>query len=266
MGHGNSRTGITLLGLVILLVIVALGIGMAMMQYSALRTSEIRTGLSEIEKYQSATRMFREKYGYLPGDVPGGLAGQLKFTSRGGAQGRGDGNGLVEGYAYLGGQARGTIQTGEPLFFWEDLYSALLIKEPFTRATDMGLDSDVTADIADYLPEAHMGLADFIYVYSDKGTNYYGVSAVTKIDGTSGDLSSHAGLTAKEAYAIDRKLDDGIANSGRVMAHYVNVGVQDTSSAMPTFAFCYDAASGRYSQSAASQDISCALSFAFVNR
>jgi hypothetical protein len=259
----NGQSGLTLFGFFAVLVVLGLAVGALLTHHSAVRASQARSDISEVEKYQAAAKLFRDKYAYLPGDMPGGLAAKLKFTMRAGARGRGDGNGLVEGYAYLGSQVRGTIQTGEPLFFWEDLYSALLIQQPFTKATDLGLDSDVTDAMEDYLPDT--GAANRIYVYSDKGVNYYGLSAVTKIDGIGGELTSHPGLSASEAYAIDRKLDDGVANSGKVTARYVDNGVQDSpSSATPSYAFCYDAASGRYEQSGG-HDASCALSFVFAS-
>ncbi len=60
-----------------------------------------------------------------------------------------------------------------------------------------------------------------MYVYSLYGQNYFDVSAVTKIYDAVGTNKS-TGVTVQQAYNIDNKIDDGLPQSGSVLAAYVN--------------------------------------------
>ena len=88
------------------------------------------------------------------------------------------------------------------------------------------------AQMALYLPTAKIGLGNYIYVWSGgwgaaswpaaipDGKNYFGLSAITALD--EWEILSNAGLTVAEAYNIDTKIDDGLPQSGKVMAMYLD--------------------------------------------
>ncbi len=263
MRDTESTSGITLAQIAVVIVVIGLFAGMAVIGGSYKSTGEAQKDISQLEKYQSAAADFRSKYGYLPGDLPAALAVQLKFVARDGSAGRGDGNNLLEGNSYSNNKAVGSIQSGEPLFFWEDIYSANLIKDPYDTATDSVPAKDVVgSQLDDYLPDAHIGNGNRIYVYSDGKVNYFGISSVVRINGGFGTIASTPGLTAAQAYDIDKKVDDGIPTSGKVVARYLNVDIQDTSSAVAA-AGCYSKSSTQYSVSHGPAALNCALSFAF---
>lgn len=252
MQNAGFNRGISLVGVAVLLVIGGLIVGAVLVGKHSLRVSEAIGTLAELDKYEAATHAFKDKYSYLPGDIPAALVAQLKFTERSGMQGRGDGNGIVEGYSFSQARMEGAVQTGEPFFFWEDLYSANLIKEAFDTATDAEPGKEITDTLDLYIPDAHMKESNHIYVYSANKINYYGLSSVMKIGGEDGMLTSHPGMTTNDAYDIDSKMDDGIATTGKVVAKYVNETVQN--------APCFDNASGKYLLSSG-QRTNCALSF-----
>ena len=80
-------------------------------------------------------------------------------------------------------------------------------------------------DISLLYPPAKIGNGNYFYVYSGGPTgsdniNYFGMSVATGTDG--GNISSNPGLTVQQAYAIDAKMDDGLAQTGRVVATYLD--------------------------------------------
>jgi hypothetical protein len=89
--------------------------------------------------------------------------------------------------------------------------------------------------LTQWLPTAELGQGVFIYVWSGgvnqftansawsrTGVNYFGLSAVTSIP-RGNEPSGQAGLTVQQAYGIDKKVDDGLPQSGSVTAQYVDV-------------------------------------------
>jgi len=111
--------------------------------------------------------------------------------------------------------------------FWVDLSTAHLIDGSFTTATPTAMQGSAnTSLIGQYLPAAKIGNGGFVYVWnggwvitgsadSGDGNNYFGVSAVT----SSGMVDNEIPLmTVAQAYAMDKKMDDGLPQSGNVIA------------------------------------------------
>lgn len=252
------ESGVTLIQIVIGLVIIGIVAGFALMNASSKKATIAKSEIAQLDKYKTAVADFKEKYSYLPGDIPAALVMQLKFVKRDGTPGRGDGNGQLEGYDYVNSKVADAFQSGEPLFFWEDLFSADMTKEPFNTAADSELPNEVNSlNIAEYLPDAKIGGGNRLYAYGDGKANYIGISAVSKIEVT-GTLTSKPGLTAKQAQEVDTKIDDGAPSTGKVVARYIDTQVQSAPAAQA--ASCYDAASNHYAVAQAGQN--CGLSFA----
>lgn len=266
MSELAARGKITLSRVVAGCVVVGLVAGTALVERNSARSSEMLGDISLVGEFQSAADTFHSKYGYLPGDIPAALAAQLRLTPRDGGDGRGNGNGRVEGMDYSSNHVSGTIQTGEPLFFWEDLSAALLIKGKFESAPDTGIETDVNGtNIREYLPAVHIGKGNYFYIYSDDHANYLGMSAVTKIEAPTGTLVSQPGLTVQEAYEISKKMDDPYPLTGKVVAKFVNRGIQSApfaTAASPDT--CYDTTSKQFSiRQNEGRGMNCALSFEF---
>ena len=245
----------TLAQIVTALVALGLILGTILLFHRSAKMGIVQADMVEVEKYKIAATSFRTKYNYFPGDMPAALAAQLRLVPREGGVGRGDGNHIIEGHVYSTGQATGTVQTGEPLFFWEDLHFTGYIKEVFDIAADREPVSNSTpTKTEDYLPKANMGKDNYIYVYSDNKQNYLGISAGVKIDPVLGNLVSNPGLTAEEAYKIDKKIDDGMPNTGKIIARFVNGTAQNAPLE------CFDKNASHYTDSGKAET-SCALSF-----
>ena len=223
----SFRRGFTLIELSIVLVIIGLIVGGVLVGRDLISAAAMRAQISQIEKIQTATYTFREKYGALPGDISVNAVAQYGFTtpsSRGGGPGRGDGNGLIEGYDYGILAPKDGLSSGEAAWFWEDLTAnSGLLEGKFTTAADTFY--SVNTPLA-YLPAAKINGSDYVYIYTYSNVNYFGLSYVQLLDGN-GAINNYApsnhvnpGLTVQQAYTIDKKIDDGFPLLGNVVARY----------------------------------------------
>lgn len=212
-----------------MLVIIGLIVGGVLVGQDLISSAQVRSVATQIEKYQTAVNTFRAKYNALPGDMDTATASKFGFTPRPGAQGQGDGNGLIEGYdpccaPYVSGSAQ---LYGETVMFWVDLTTANgqnlnLIDSSFNTASFTSPTCSfggVTTEISLCFPVAKMGQATSVYVNSWYGKNYFGLAAIF---GTgAGFFTSANSITVKQAYSLDKKLDDGLPESGNVIAAFV---------------------------------------------
>jgi prepilin-type N-terminal cleavage/methylation domain-containing protein len=234
----RESEGFTLIELAIVLVIIGLIVGGVVVGQSLIGAAAVRAQISQIEKYNTAVNTFKGKYGGLPGDLSSAAAAQFGFVTRSGSPGFGDGNGIIQGFS--GSPYGNQIYNGETEMFWEDLSTANLIAGNFTLAGANGSSgfsnwvnytAATTPSVGSLLPTANIGRSNYIYVYSDSGgafcsptantgLNYFSLSGVNSL--YAGEVNSSPGLTVAEANAVDRKVDDGMPQSGAVTATYLN--------------------------------------------
>ena len=237
----HSKFGFTLLELSIALVVMGLIVGGILVGRDLLDAAYARSQIAQIDKFQTATRLFETKYGYLPGDIPSPYATNYGFQARGSYGGEGDGDGALEGDCSnsAGSWSYYDQGCGEEAVFWADLTAASLIDSnifgydkkganyPYISGSNgMGnVTASTTPSIKDWLPAAKIGANNFIYVYgTSSGLNYFAVSTVDTI-GWTVQSNLNPGLTVQQAYMIDSKIDDGLPQSGNVTACYVNYNV-----------------------------------------
>jgi prepilin-type N-terminal cleavage/methylation domain-containing protein len=253
-----AHTGFTLIELSIVLVIIGLIVGGVLVGQDLIKAAEVRATISQIEKYNTAVNTFKEKYGGLPGNLSSAAASSFGFVQRAGTLGRGSNNGILSGINYSNSNSdyATALQTGETALFWVDLSTSHLITGSFTAATDSGIsiiDASSQPGLDAWLPTAAIGKGSYIYVYSFNGINYFGLSVPSSID-ANGILYSTPMLAVRDAFAIDKKIDDGLPTTGTVQAYYATSwgipgeGITPApSSTTPSAATCYDTTSNNYS-------------------
>jgi prepilin-type N-terminal cleavage/methylation domain-containing protein len=220
----NSTEGFTLIELSIVLVIIGLIVGGVLTGQDLIRAAEVRATISQIEKYNTAVNTFYGKYDALPGNMNATTAATFGFSTVGrtGAVGFGSGNGVITG--------------DEELMFWVDLSSPIaggLVDGNFTAGAGYTVDNNsmvwMGTQVAFYLPAAKLGRGNYIWAWSGgwqwsgvdpgDGLNYFSLSPPLTPGGGSPPVTFSATLTVSQAYSIDKKMDDGLPQSGNVMAN-----------------------------------------------
>ena len=241
-----KKSGFTLIELSIVLVIIGLIAGGILTGRDLIDAAAQRAQITQIEKYNTAVNTFRNKYGGLPGDLPDPYATNFGFQSRSTLIGQGDGNGILQGNCGGVGQSGVQQGCGELAVFWQDLSTAGLIdiKVPtgagypsITGATWTTLST--TPSISSWIPAAKLGQGNYVWVYSMNGVNYYEVQIACcigwDIESTGTTGAGVNAITVQQAYNIDKKVDDGLPQSGSVTACSNDYDVYNALGSPPNF-------------------------------
>ena len=218
------RKGFTLVELSIVLVIIGLLIGGILTGQSMINTAKISAEVRQIGQFDAGVMSFKAKYNFLPGDAP--------------ALG-GDGNGILAVPLYLG--AGYDIQTFvcETGNFWHDFDPVQFpgiapCAQPGARPSIDGIDKNVpesklgrprsfviasalsidgySADTSD--PRNFYVFLGPTIAQSLSWAGYYSFDATT---------SNNSSVRPVDLLALDKKIDDGIANAGTVLSGAIAV-------------------------------------------
>ncbi len=185
----NKRSGFTLFELAIVLTIVGLIIAGIFIGKELIHASEIRSVVSNVDAFKSQFSTFRLKFNGLPGDI----SNATSFL--GNSVPNGDGDSKIN---YLLGAP------GEEYDAWVHLAAAKMIAGDF--------DGTQTS-----LPKSRLagGMYRVSYlsgVYSSSG-NMISLNALNPTF----NLAHDAILTPTDAFSIDAKTDDGLADRGKIL-------------------------------------------------
>lgn len=235
--------GFTLIELSIVLVIIGLIVGGVLAGRELIYTATLNKQISQIEQFNTATNTFRSKYNCLPGDCTN--ASNLGFTAGiGGSYGtNGNGDGLVcsgpANYPCQTAYGIAAQQQSENTNFWHHQWQAGLLpptqcaKNPsISTARCITTNYDYNAGL--WTPKALIQCANNTSdnqcgimllsspMWNNMGsptialpfTHFYYIAIVP----------SDFGIPARGAdvWAIDRKIDDGMPTTGRILAYYTH--------------------------------------------
>ncbi len=184
----QKKDGFTLVELSVVLVVVALLVGGIVVGKSLIHASEIRAVISDVNRFKTEISAFRLKYGALPGDIPFATS-YLDATAT-----NGDGDSQID---YLLGAP------GEEYNAWNHLSLA--------KMTAGNYDGTTTS-----LPKSKLGGGYYRISFQ---TNVYGKNANMisfNAMNVAASLAHNAILSPTDAFSIDAKMDDGLADKGRV--------------------------------------------------
>lgn len=214
------RSGFTLVEITTVLVIIALVVGGILIGKDFVAAAGLRATLGQLERYNAAVQAFRAKYGGWPGDLDRREASVYGLFTFDAGLNLGNGNGVFD-LADPGSPNRQF--SGEAPAFWRHLSESGLIEGAYGTAGNGEVETDGTlagpvTDIAQSIPPARLGRRNSITVYSSFGINYYEINAIARISALGSHQVTRPGLVPSEAHSIDNKIDDGLADSGTVVA------------------------------------------------
>ncbi len=226
----TRMAGFSLIELAIVLVILGLLVGGIMSGQSLIRAAELRSVTRELQGYQAAVGTFRDKYLALPGDMRNATAFWGRQVSA--AHCVTNSSAAVSAPGSCDGDGNGTLSdatainlSSESFQFWRQLQHAGLIEGTYTGmngAASAGFDGNIGINV----PRSKLGNAGwqtrYIGPITASGNLYYYVANYGHVFyfGTETPTAEtmFSALKPEEAWSIDTKVDDGIANSGKVLS------------------------------------------------
>lgn len=199
------KKGFTLVELSIVLVIIGMLTGGVLVGQMMIRNVRINKVISEKQQFDILVNLFYEEYKYMPGDFPGGYAsfgsscGNNVTIDHVGANGgcNGNGNGQVD-YAH----------PSESYLVWSQLAGGGYLQGKYYP----GWVSGIGMVPGNNAPKAPFNNSGWFFTSGSKD-NY-----VIRISGQQpgGDQPYSGVMSPTDALAIDKKIDDGIADKGIV--------------------------------------------------
>ncbi len=206
--HCKNKAAFTLVELSISIAIIGLLVSATLIGSAMIANTESKTLLSEVQKLNSSIGTFQALYRGMPGDI-------ANATAYWGGTGNGDGSGKIDAET-----------SDEPFRAVQQLYLAGLIDGAYAGFTGTWVggfvrgSSAATGNVIGSLGRSKA----VIYVKCCSGTDYFpstrAISFNNHVNVSSilaTNMEKRAGvLTPIEAYDIDRKVDDGVPDTGLV--------------------------------------------------
>lgn len=221
----KRQTGFTLIELSIVLVILAVIVGGVVTGQNLIKTAQLNSFVSDIERFESAFSRFQVQYQQLPGDMDNAydLWGSDCATTE----------------AYCNGDGDLLVEKTDGRRAWKHMSLAKLIDDYIAVVSDTAANTDcITGETMpitafDSLVTNFNNTDDYHEAVSSSTVSIPGQVMIFGLQ-SSGEqfdacpTSSFPYFTAEQLYTIDRKIDDGFAYSGKVMNSENDTGCTDS--------------------------------------
>ncbi len=238
----QNNKGFTLVELAIVLVIIGLLIGGILKGQQLMQNSRITATVAQIKAIEAATTSFYDVYGEKPGDLQSPETRIKECTTCSGLTDTGNGKVGPKNWDLLfqsepfGSTTDATwddLEKAETVLFWYELQQAGLLSAVTAEGVDDSA-TDANLTFGGTLPSAKAGGGFWVGNLSgaNVATAVFGKSEDFGIRGTAlrwvavpntgATLPTDTGLqplVPAQAANVDRKLDDGLPNSGNVEAY-----------------------------------------------
>lgn len=204
--------GFTLIELAIVLVVIGLLLGGVLKGQELIESARARNIISQLDSIKAAYYAFQDKHRAAPGDYPGALA-YANLSGIASAQVGGNGDGVV----------RDTPQARESLLLWVHLSHANLI------AGNYQAESSQPPSVGEWPRNPYNATLQL----------QYDAQYANSADAPRLNLKTGNQIPAKVLAEIDRKVDDGRADTG-----LFRFSLYDGGGGSPSPQRCYDSRSG----------------------
>jgi len=200
LSTSSKPNGFSLVELAVVMTIIGLLIAGIMKGGEMMDNARVGQTVMQFKKFETATRSFKSMYGDLPGDISS--PSRLPDCTASPCTLAGDGNGVIGTSQHTDGD--------ENRAYWMHLTKAGLIS---------GIDAKYTGTPNQWgkdFPRNPINGGWFV-LYISAATPYYGTLTDHFLETQYSPTASWFALSAKQVAKIDRKMDDGLPDSGNVL-------------------------------------------------
>ena len=206
--YTQKSSGFTLVEISIVMIIIGLLIGGTFGGMKLVENMQVNKTVQDLKAVESAALTFRDTYGRLPGDMPNTAARLPNCTDAPCATG-GDGNRLI-GAISLGWSA--IANTDENFTFWSHLQAADLLSVGVKNTLDMSFgEGQPEAAVDGGMRVSHWTSVGMCPARMDR-------TALAITSEPSASYNARSSASCGQLSSIDRKLDDGLADTGRFVS------------------------------------------------